>query len=283
MALSNFIPVNIVIALLLDELRRASVFKQLIKTDTASNLKKGGSYDIPGIGDVTVGDYTVDNDITIQAMDDAGTTLTIDQQKYFAVYYDKVDDAKSARNVAPLILDKGLYKLSQAEDVHIAAKMASEAGIKELASIGTIALPLVVDIDGIFDFLGECKILMDENDVPVNGRRMALPPFMTGLITKSNVQIDTTGDPEARTTGWVNRHSGFDLYQSNNLVETGARTGVNVVAWIESSFFAVDSLSQVELWDKVEKRFAELIKGLHVYGTKTITPNAVLRGVVSAA
>jgi hypothetical protein len=284
MAITDFIQTNLLIALILDELRRRSVFKQNIRTFTPADLGKAKEYVIPGLGDVTVGDYVEGTDITIQDMEDTSLTIPIDQQKYFAARYDKVTNAKAARDLAPLILDKGIYKLIQTEDAHIAAIMSAQAGISEFTSIGTLASPVVITADNVFQYLGKVKQLLDEKDVPQDGRKLGIPPFFSAALTESNVRLDQMGDPAARTTGWVGHHSGFDIYMSNNLPNvTDDHTGVSLLAWIQSAVATVDTLKEIENWDKTEKQFAELLKGLHVYGTKVITLNAVLRGVISQA
>ena len=373
MALVNFIPENVVQALILDELRKKMVFGSLITIQTPANLGRGGSYQIPGLGDINVGDYT-GADITTQSVDDVKKTLTVDQAKYFSFYYDKVDDAKAAYSVLARFGEKGAYELANTLDAYIADLLGSEATNKETSDLGTLALPVSLTASNALDYVAEFKEIQDEQNVPNEGRFMVVPPFMASVIAQTNIETASTTSEAARSTGWIQNYLGYNMYMSNNLpkkvkavltydadfvtsnsiaasvngvaitpvtftsthaatatallaalngltgvtatkdatgriytiyagtlanvvasaVTAGAtqagavitypsntKDGVEVISGIKSSFVLASVLDEFEMFDKTEKRFAELMKGLSVYGGLTITPDAVVRGVAS--
>jgi len=373
MALVQFIPQNVVQALILDELRKKMVFGSLITIATPANLGRGGSYQIPGLGDIDIGDYS-GIDITTQSVDDIKKTLTVDQAKYFSFYYDKVDNAKAAYSVLSRFGEKGAYELANTLDAYIAGLLGSEATNKETAALGSLALPVSLTASNALDYVAEIKEVHDEQNAPQEGRFLVVPPFMASVIAQTNIETASTTSEAARSTGWISNYLGYNMYMSNNLPKkvqavltfdadfvasntingtvnavawgevtyatshaatatallaalnavtgvtatkdstgriytiysgaltnvvtavvaagatqagavitypTNTKTGIETIAGIKSSFVLASVLDEFEMFDKTEKRFAELMKGLSVYGGLTVTPDAVVRGVVS--
>src|SRR6476469_1283061 len=68
-------------------------------------LAAGNTVKIASIGDVTIGDYTKDTDITDpDILTDDEQSLVIDQQKYFNFYVDSIDRAQQLRDEADTFL-----------------------------------------------------------------------------------------------------------------------------------------------------------------------------------
>jgi len=282
MALVNFIPQNVVQAFVLTELRKRMVFRDLITVQTPANLGRGESYQIPGLGAITVGDYT-GAAITTQDVTDSKKTLTVDQSKYFSFRYDKVQNAKAAYSVFALFGQKGAYELANIMDQYVASVLASQAGTKEDVNVGSVATPIDIDETNIVDYIATVKEIQDANSVPEMDRWFVVPPFMSSAIAKANILETTTVSEQARSEGFMGRFLGYNFHMSNNLVKVSANVGQQPIAGIKSSFVLANILNEFEMWDKVEGYFAEMMKGLNVYGGLTVTPEAVVRGVVSKA
>jgi len=161
--------------------------------------------------------------------------------------------------------------------------MASGVTHKETAELGTVALPLIIDESNIIDYVTSIQETMDDAEVPEDGRRLVLPPFATTALAKSNITVASTTDELARTTGYVQKFAGFEIYKSTNLVKTSARVGVQCLAFTTETFLLASLLDEFEMFDKVEKRFAEMMKGLSVYGGALLQPDSGVRGVISKA
>ena len=89
----NFIP-TVWAARLLSALEKSLVYGQagVVNRDYEGEINQSGdTVKIGSIGDPTIGTYTKDTDITIQALTDAEQTLLINQQKYFGFAVDDID------------------------------------------------------------------------------------------------------------------------------------------------------------------------------------------------
>jgi hypothetical protein len=279
-SLDKFIPQNKVTATMILSLQAQRVLNAVVIHKNVSTLGKSTSYQVPAIVDVTTGDYD-GSDITWVDGTDTSKTITIDQSKYFATVVDKVDDAKAAENVLNLLAQSGVSALANAEDIFLADKMASQAGITD-AAIGTDATPLVVSDTNVTDYFATLKRLLDENNVPQSGRFAVVPPFVASAIATANIVVSSTTDEQARANGFVQNFLGFSIYMSNNLVKTNSVTAVKVLAGVKEATYEVDTLRDIE-FTSIEKRFANGAKGLHVYGAEVLQPNALAVSVVSNA
>ena len=82
--------------------------------------------------------------------------------------------------------------------------------------------------------------------------------------------VDTKND--VVINGMVGRIAGFDVYMSNN-VKTGTGTDTGHTPYFEVTAQIADACTYAEQIIKteayrMEKRFADGVKGLHVYGAK---------------
>jgi len=275
--LDKFIPKNVITAKVILELRKAQTFRQLVNVHTPTQLGRGDSYRVPGVGDITVGTYA-GTDISIQDLADINSDIAINQAKYYAFYLDMVDNAQAAQTILPLYSSRAAYKLADAADAFIATTMTSGATVVN-------ATPQDVDDTNVADVILAIKTKMDEANVPLAGRYLVVPPFMDAAIAKANIMAIQASE-QARGNGFITRFLGFDIYTSNNLVN-GANVAPKpqarfVVAGIMDAFDFVDCLNEVIFMDS-EKRFASLSKGLHVYGGKVTQAAAIYKQDVQPA
>jgi len=255
--LDKFIPKNVITGMVLAKLDKSLVFSSLVDYVSADGLKRGDSYRVPGVGSITIGDYT-GADITVQDIADVNVDIPIDQAKYFAFYLDKVDNYESAMNVLPMYVDRGAYGLAESVDTYIASQITADAAP---ITGGTI------DESNVLDWIASIKVKMDGNNVPQEGRWLVVPPAVAGAIAKTNIETASTTLEEARKTGFVQRYLGFDIFMSNNLVP--GSVGSEALAGVNGGFQFVQALSDIEFLD-AEKRFASMSKGLLVYGGKAL-------------
>jgi len=123
---------------------------------------------------------------------------------------------------------------------------------------------------------------LDENNVPTQGRWMAIPPWFHQYLIKNKV-LETEGSvvaDEAYTAGYIGRAFGFDFYLSNNL-STGTRAigtlhSNRLLAGTSRAMSFAEQIVKVEAY-RPENSFADAVKGLHVYGAKVIDPTALVQ------
>jgi hypothetical protein len=125
-----------------------------------------------------------------------------------------------------------------------------------------------------YDILVDLGTELDENNVPREGRWVIIPPFFHGSLLKDNNFIGTGSGLADGTllNGVVGKAAGFDILVSNNV----AKSGVNhkVLAGYQGAIAYADQISSIEAY-RPEGRFADAVKGLHVFGAEVIRPSAL--------
>jgi hypothetical protein len=143
------------------------------------------------------------------------------------------------------------------------------AGTYELNKLGTDAAPVAITKDTAYNYLVRLGVVLDERDVPADGRYAIIPPAYHGLLLQDDRFVKTGGTAAeiALGKGYIGMAAGFTLYKSNNLPHT---LGVyKVIASYKGSTSYAEQVIKNEAY-RIEKRFADGMKGLHVYGGKVL-------------
>ena len=103
---------------------------------------------------------------------------------------------------------------------------------------------------------------------------------MYGLIEKSDKFQYTEGNmTQVVRNGQVGRLAGFDVIKANT-VPTAKGTGAGnptyykIIAGHSIATTFAEQINDVEGY-RMEKRFADAVKGLHLYGAKVVRPEAL--------
>lgn len=276
-------------ARLLENLQKSLVYGQpmVINRDYEGEIKgKGSTLKITSIGDITIGDYTKDTDIgDPEALDDAQSVLSITQAKYFNFAVDDVDKAQTSPVLMNGAMQQSAYGLADVADQFIGAQMyANVATANKIGSNATAIVPTTTPDTGAmaYDYLLQLGTKLSEANVPKQGRWVVCPPWFIERLAGDERFSDASasGSTDALLNGIVKRAAGFDILESNN-VPTNAGTGgetaktqTQVIAGHPMATTFADSTNQVEAY-RPEKRFADAVKGLHVYGCKITRPDAL--------
>jgi hypothetical protein len=277
MAIENFIP-ELWTAKILVALRKKAVAGQLVNRNYEGEIKRAGNtVNITSINDVTIGTYTEHTDITFEDIDDATRALVIDQQRYFAFELDDIERAQSVNGGAVMnqALDNATYQLRDVSDAFLLAAM--NTAIQGTANdLGTVAIHTTAK--NLYDTFVDLAVTLDVDNVPEEGRFAIVSPSLHGRLLKLDTFI-TPGDqaaPAARQNGYIGSIAGLELYKSNNLpaVTDVAATGGIAIAGHDIATTFAEQITSVEAV-RLEKRFADGLKGLHVYGAKVVRPTAL--------
>src|SRR5690606_25295609 len=206
----------------------------------------GDTVHVTTLADPTVGTYTPHTDITIEDVDDSGQTLLIDQAKYFAFEVDDVE-RRQARNGGAVLTEqarKGAYKLRDTADQFVATTMA--AGV---AGSNVIGEQTINDPTAAYDLLVDLSVMLDENNVPEEGRWVIVTPAFHGLLRKDDRFI-ATGDAQAaavRTNGIIGEAAGFTVRKSNNAPDgPGEGAGKLIIAGYVGATSYAEQINSVE-------------------------------------
>ena len=280
MAITTFIP-TIWSARLLAHLDNAHVATQFVNRDYEGEIKNAGdTVKINQVGAVTVKDYTKNSDIDDpEALTTTDQTLTINQAKYFNFQVDDVDAVQAKAPLMDASMQRAAYGLAEVSDKFLFSTIASAA--KTGATIGTAAAPTALTADNMYEQIVALKVLMDKANIPTQGRKLAVPPEAHALLLKDQRFVGT-GGAQAETNlqnGLIGRTAGFDIYLSNNL-PTGIGTDAaktpytKLIATHSLATTYAEQILKTEAY-RMESRFADGVKGLHVYGAKVLQADAV--------
>lgn len=274
MAIANFIP-EIWAARAITTLRKSLVFAapDVVNRDYQGEISRAGdTVHITGLADATIGTYTKHTDITIEDVDDSDTPLVIDQSKYFAFEVDDIENVQAAGDILNTHADQAAYKLRDVADQFVATTMAAGIDAGNVIAESTLTLP-----EEAYDLLVDLGVVLDEDNVPDEGRWSIVTPAFYGLLLK-DPRFISTGDPAAASTranGVVGSAAGFTIRKSNNAPDgPGVGAGKLVIAGSKIAATYAEQINKVEQ-GRMEKRFADFVKGLHLYGSEVIRPTAL--------
>jgi N4-gp56 family major capsid protein len=275
--LNNFIPI-VWSARLLAALQKALVYGQagVVNRDYEGEIRQAGdSVKINSIGDVTVKTYSKNTDIDApETLVDSSQMLNITESKYFNFAVDDVDKAQSNIAVLGEAMRRSGYKLRDKSDQFLAAAMAIAPPAANL--IGDDTTPKsVTTAAAAYEYLVDLGVLLDEADVPSEGRFVIVPSWFHGLMQKDDrfVKAGTAKTDEVLRNGQIGEAAGFSVMKSNNVPQT-AGTKYKIIAGHDMATSYAEQIVKVEAYRK-ERGFNDGVKGLHVYGAKVVRPYAL--------
>src|SRR5688572_6259828 len=181
----TFIP-TVWAARLLTALDKSLVYGQanVCNRDYEGEIREAGNtVKIGSIGDVTIGNYTKDTDITApETLTDSEQLLEIDQAKYFNFFVDSIDRAQQNVNVLDEAMRRAGYKLNDAADGFIAATM--DASVPAGNKIGSVTTPKVPTKDDAYGYLVDLGTWRDEGDTPIARRFFIVRAWFHGLLLR---------------------------------------------------------------------------------------------------
>ncbi len=278
MAVTNFVP-DIWSARILVNLSKTSVAAGICNRDYEGDASVGDSVKITSISDPTIGTYS-GGDITAEAITDATRSLLLDQKKYFDFFLDDVERAQSVNGAAIMAaaVDRASYGLSNTLDEFVLDLMGSGASASNPDH--QVAQAAVDSAAEAYDLLVEMAALLDEADTPQENRWAVVTPSFYGLMLKDSRFIaagDASG-ASTRSNGMVGQAAGLTLYKSNNLPDGALSTGNTSKLILAGSTYATTLAEQVRSVEALRdnKKFADRVRGLHVYGAKVTRPTTIV-------
>lgn len=288
MAVTTFIP-ELWNARLLYALEKAHVATNLVNRNYEGEISNhGDTVHINTIGAITVKSYTKNTDIDApETLTTTDQTLVIDQAKYFNFQVDDVDKVQAAGELVDTAMGRAAYALADVSDAYLLGVIA--AGAAAGNTIGSAAAPVALTKDNVYENIVKLKTKLDKANVPNTGRTIVVPPDVHSLLLLDDrfAKSTATAGQEALINGLVGRIAGFDVYMSNN-VKTGAGTDTGKTPYFEITAQITDATTYAEQIIKteayrMESRFADAVKGLHVYGAKVTDGTKIAKLLASVS
>lgn len=232
--------------------------------DYEGDIKEQGSVvKICGVGDVTVSDYTKDTDMSApETLSDTVSLLRINQAKYFNFQIDDVDRAQAN----PKLMDEAMKTAAAA------LANAADAYVYSLYSEATTTLADdAITADGIVNHIIDIKTrMMKANVMDADDIVIEVSPEIAALLLKAKIDLGSD-NYDSLESGLLGKIAGCKIFVSNNVVidEDGYH---QCIARTKRAVAFAEQISEVEAY-RPEKRFADAVKGLHLYGAKVVYPN----------
>jgi N4-gp56 family major capsid protein len=265
MAVTHFIP-EIWAAEMQGVYFETTVFAPLVNRDYEGELSHGNTIHVAGVVPPAIKDYKAANRTTsADAISDTGVDVPVDQEKSFDFYVDDIDRAQAAGTMDQYSNSAALA-LAEDADKFIANKLVTGA-----TAIANTTAP--TDGDDAFDIIADLVLALNQNHVPKAGRIVAINSvFERQLVGASSklTNFDTSGDTEGLRNGTVGMLLGCRIITTENMPVT---TKAQAVAFNRDAFAYVSQIQKVEGM-RAQDKFADRLRGLHVYGAAMVRPEA---------
>lgn len=215
-------------------------------------------------------------------MADNQLTLTVDQGSYFAFKVDDIEERHSHVNWESLATSSGAYALKDSFDENIIAYMV--ANVASGNTIGSDGSGQDVGFgSGEVDpanLLANHARRLHVNDVPEENRWfLASPQFyeQLGQSVSKLMAVEITGDDasQLRNGRMTDRIvHGFRLYSTNNFAASSTSNYYKVLSGHMSAVATANHIAKTEVVRDPDS-FADIVRGLHVYGRKLLRTKAL--------
>jgi len=268
----GFIP-EVFSKLLQAKFYKSSVLPAISNTDYEGEISgQGDKVHIRTVPTVSVADYT--GTLTYADVTTSTVELNIDQAKSYAF---KVSDVLSAQGDIDML---AAASKDAAEQMRIAVETQVLAGVVTGAT--TIGSQTTITTSNILETILGMATSMDNLNIPEEGRFIVLSPEFVSKLKQSELrQAYLTGDDTSPLrNGKVGIVDRFTVYQSNMLytASSGADSGyTHVLAGHPKSICFASQFTNTETV-RLESSFGDGVRGLKVYGSKVVVPDALVVG-----
>lgn len=287
--------------------------------------------------EITVVPYSRGAKVVPQDLEDSDFTLTVDRANYFAFRVDDIETSQSHVNWEELASNRAAYKMAQAIDRDILGylsgyELATPSGTvwtarttavgtasraeadsdellpdhkltkDEFSTSGTGTNSIPVGVQGTYDItplqlLNRMKRLLDEQNVPEDGRWVVLDPVFIELLNDENSKLVNNDYASGQNAGGQLRNGqitagkirGFTVHQSQNLPligdgpstisTTGSSTDYGVI--VAGHMAAAATAQQLTKTEKLRATdtFGDIVRGMHLYGRKILKSESLVRAI----
>jgi hypothetical protein len=291
---------------LIEKFYASTVLAAISNTDYEGEIKNAGDkVHIRTKPTIQIRDYKADGLLLVDRPTNAIVDLVIDQGKYFNLILDDVYEIQSDLNIMNMWSDDAAQQFKIVIDRAVllslmgkaaAANRGTTAGaltaVVNLGVTSTGPLQIVarnptavatkVEVVDLIVALGQ---VLDEQNIPEQGRWIVIPAWVAALIKKSELRdASLTGDGTSilrnGRLGMVDR---FTIYVSN-LLPSGVAAGLVAGEWVifAGTSHALTFASQINKVETMrsEMTFGQILRGLQVYGFGVLDGTALAQAIV---
>lgn len=238
---------------------------------------------------IAVTPYLRGDTVTAQALADDELTLILDLANTFAFAVDDIEEKISHINWSTLATGSATYSLKNTFDKEVLLHMSGEALAANIVNADTLdattaSLGFGAGEINPLNQISELGKLLSVQDVPEENRWLVVDPAFMELIQRADSTLLST-DFNQGASGLRNglvmegKLRGFSVFMTNNAPTVDTTDGSPVtrpvlMAGHMSSTATASAITKVETL-RDTSTFADIVRGLHVYGRQVIRPEAI--------
>lgn len=303
---------------LLAKFYQNTMLSEVTNTDYEGELKnQGDTVRIRLAPSISISDYTVGQNLSYEVPTPIFQDMQVNKGKYFGVQVNDVLSYQSDMNLMNMFTEDAAKQLKIAIENEVffnsfvtegpaAANEGATAGaISAAYNLGTDVAPIdQATPENVLKAILRMSTVLDEQNVPEDGRFLIISPFDRHLLMQSNIaQAYFTGDQASTIrTGKIGMLDRFSVYVSNLLPKgaagkalvagltdpatggavTNAKARRTMIAGTKAATSFAMTINKTEPL-RNQTDFGDIVRGLAVYGRKVVKPEALVVAQVGAA
>lgn len=272
-------------------LHDAGVMSKCVNRNYEGEIKNAGDVvKINFVDGIAVNTYGSGN-LSYETPKSKQKQLEIDQKKYFAFAVDDISKVQSNVELTNKYIAEAKKSIELAQDTFLLSKRAD-------VDAGNVIDGVTASKSNIYDFFVSLRTaLRNANAINqagkgANGKRpwAVINPAVEKLIILSDEfrSRSTQATDKIIREGAIFEYAGFDILSATNLksATTGEgsskTTSVEILAGVDEAITFASQITKIEcIRDK--DRFQDLVRGLYVYGAKTVEGKLLAKGTLTLA
>ena len=258
-------------------LEKNCVMMQCVNRNWEGEIKQqGDKVKIITPAPVSVSTLTSDN-ITYSSLNPTSQELEIDQKKFFAFKIDDVAKVQSNADIMEAHLANAKKAIEEVQDTYL---LGMHTSVTVENTVGSEESPITLDKSTIYEQFVKLALALKNSDAVSSGAKpwVVINPAIESYLLQSPEFINAykVADETLRE-GAIGRIAGMDVLVSTNLVDVDSK--YYVLAGTNDAITFASQLAKIEsLGDK--DSFSDLVRGLYLYGAKTVQPKALAKMIV---
>lgn len=268
MAITNFIPTVWSENLLNKIQNKYSTISNCTREYEGDIKEKGSVVKIVGVGHIQVGDYTKNTDMdTPQSLTDTVCELAIDQAKYFNFQIDDIEKAQSSPKLMNAAMELAANSLANEADKYVYSLYNT---------VQNFVISEDTSAEKVINAILDARLYLYQNGVG-DDREVILEisPEVALILMRAKMSLssDNTATIE-NGNGALGKLFGCTVHITNNIYKNITDTATNhmCVMRTKRSVAFASQISEIHAY-RPEKRFADAVKGLYLYGASVIYPD----------
>ena len=290
---------------------KSTVFGEIANTSYEGEISGlGDKVVINNRPDITISDYQVGTSLSYQVPAPSTVELPIDRAKYFAFQVNDVVEHQSQPKLMDMFSDDAAMQMKIAIDTSVLLGTATKQGIWNDVpaanqgatagaisggyNLGTATAPVTLTANNVLATLTALAGALDEQNIPETERWLLIDPLTRQILMQSNLaQAQFMGDDKSMVrNGKIGMIDRFTVYVTNNLPKAAATQdyfGAAAAGTAKRRLIMAGHKSAVTFASQMTKMetvrnpsdFGDYVRGLNVYGYKTIIPTGLASALVA--